>query len=327
MRIDQSYPMPEFPAKVRIPEALSGQRLDSALAEMFPDYSRSRLKQWIQQGQILLEGKQVKPKVKVFSDQELQLDIESVEPGEGCLPEDIPLDIVYQDESLIVINKPAGFVVHPAAGHHRGTLQNALLFYDESLAGVPRAGIVHRLDKDTTGLMVVARNLISHKYLVEQIQQREVHREYQALVHGVMTGGGTVDEPIGRHSHDRVRMTVREDGRPSVTHYRVLKRFRAYSHIHVELETGRTHQIRVHMQHLRHPVVGDPVYAGRPRIPAEADTVFIDLLRKFSRQALHAWRLSLIHPVSGEEISWQADLPEDMQQLLNAMQDDLEKHG
>jgi len=327
MRIDQSYPMPEFPAKVRIPEALSGQRLDSALAEMFPDYSRSRLKQWIQQGQILLEGKQVKPKVKVFSDQELQLDIESVEPNEGCLPEDIPLDIVYQDESLIVINKPAGFVVHPAAGHHRGTLQNALLFYDESLAGVPRAGIVHRLDKDTTGLMVVARNLISHKYLVEQIQQREIHREYQALVHGVMTGGGTVDEAIGRHSHDRVRMTVREDGRPSVTHYRVLKRFRAYSHIHVELETGRTHQIRVHMQHLRHPVVGDPVYAGRPRIPPEADTVFIELLRDFNRQALHAWRLSLMHPVSGEEISWQADLPEDMQQLLSAMQDDLDKHG
>ncbi len=319
--------MSEFPAKVRIPEALSGQRLDSALAEMFPDYSRNRLKQWIQQGQILLEGKQVKPKVKVFSDQELQLDIESVEPDEGCLPEDIPLDIVYQDESLIVINKPAGFVVHPAAGHHRGTLQNALLFYDESLAGVPRAGIVHRLDKDTTGLMVVARNLISHKYLVEQIQQREVHREYQAIVHGVMTGGGTVDEPIGRHSHDRVRMTVREDGRPSVTHYRVLKRFRAYSHIHVELETGRTHQIRVHMQHLRHPAVGDPVYAGRPRIPAEADVAFIDLLRGFNRQALHAWRLSLKHPVSGENISWQADLPEDMQQLLSAMQNDLEKHG
>jgi len=319
--------MPEFPAKVRVPEALSGQRLDSALAEMFPDYSRSRLKQWIQQGQILLEGKQVKPKVKVFSDQELQLDIEPVGYDEACQPEDIPLDIVYEDESLIVINKPAGFVVHPAAGHHRGTLQNALLFYDESLAGVPRAGIVHRLDKDTTGLMVVARNLVSHKTLVEQIQQREVHREYQATVHGVMTGGGTVDEPVGRHSHDRVRMTVREDGRPSVTHYRVLKRFRAYSHIHVELETGRTHQIRVHMQHLRHPVVGDPVYAGRPRIPPEADPVFIELLRGFNRQALHAWRLSLKHPASGEEISWQADLPEDMQQLLSAMQDDLEKHG
>lgn len=319
--------MPEFPAKIRIPEALSGQRLDSALAEMFPDYSRSRMKQWIQQGQILLEGRQVKPKVKVFSDQELQLDIESVEPDNDCLPEDIPLDIVYEDESLIVINKPTSFVVHPAAGHRQGTLQNALLFYDETLAAVPRAGIVHRLDKDTTGLMVVARNLVSHKYLVEQIQLREVHREYQAIVHGVMTGGGTVDEPIGRHQHDRVRMTVREDGRPSVTHYRVLQRFRVYSHIQVELETGRTHQIRVHMQHLRHPVVGDPVYAGRPRIPPGADAAFIEQLRNFGRQALHAWKLGLSHPETGEEISWQADLPDDMQALLTAMQGDLDKHG
>ena len=212
--------MIEFPAKVRVPEELSGQRLDCALAEMFPDYSRSRLKQWIQAGQILVEGKQVKPKARVFSDQELQLDIELDKSSDECIAEDIPLDIVYEDESLIVINKPADFVVHPAAGHHQGTLQNALLFYDEALAAVPRAGIVHRLDKDTTGLMVVARNLVSHKRLVEQIQRREVHRQYQALVHGVMTGGGTVDEPVGRHAHDRVRMTVRADGRPSVTHYR-----------------------------------------------------------------------------------------------------------
>lgn len=319
--------MIEFPAKVRVPEELSGQRLDCALAEMFPDYSRSRLKQWIQEGQILVEGKQVKPKAKVFSDQELQLDIELEKTSDECVPEDIPLDIVYEDESLIVINKPADFVVHPAAGHHEGTLQNALLFYDEALAAVPRAGIVHRLDKDTTGLMVVARNLVSHKYLVEQIQQREVHRQYQALVNGVMTGGGTVDEPIGRHAHDRVRMTVRADGRPSVTHYRVLQRFRAYSHIHVELETGRTHQIRVHMQYLRHPVVGDPVYAGRPRIPAEADDAFVALLRNFGRQALHAWKLSIVHPETSEEIGWQADLPGDMQKLLTAMQDDLDKHG
>jgi len=319
--------MSEFPEKIYIPDELSGQRLDVALAEMFPDYSRSRLKQWIQQGQILLDGQQVKPKVKVYGEQELQLNIEAVEVSDDCLPEDIPLNIIYEDESLIVVNKPAGLVVHPAAGHRAGTLQNGLLFYDESLAEVPRAGIVHRLDKDTTGLMVVARNLVSHKYLVNQIQQREVHREYQAVVHGVMTGGGTVDEPIGRHSHDRVRMTVREDGRPSVTHYRVLKRFRAYSHLHLELETGRTHQIRVHMQHLRHPIVGDPVYAGRPRIPPEAGAEFIELLRNFGRQALHAWRLSLVHPVTDETINWQADLPDDMQQLLSSMEEDLADHG
>lgn len=318
--------MPEFPSKVRIPENLSGQRLDVALAEMFPDYSRSRLKQWIQEGQILLEGKQAKPKIKVFSDQELQLNISPIE-SEDCLPEDIPIDIVYEDEELIVVNKPAGFVVHPAAGHRQGTLQNALLFYDEKLATVPRAGIVHRLDKDTTGLMVVARNLVSHKYLVEQIMQREVQREYQTLVHGVLTGGGTVDQPIGRHSHDRVRMTVREDGKPAVTHYRVLQRFRAHTHVHVKLETGRTHQIRVHMQHLRHPVVGDPVYTDRPRIPAEADKGFVEILRKMSRQSLHAWRLSLKHPGSGEEMAWEADLPDDMQCLIDAMKKDLEDHG
>jgi 23S rRNA pseudouridine1911/1915/1917 synthase len=319
--------MIEFPSKVRIPESLSGQRLDVALAEMFPDYSRSRLKQWIQEGQILLEGQQIKPKARVFCDQELQLNITHVDENKECLPEDIPLNIVYEDADVIVVNKPAGLVVHPAAGHRQGTLQNALLFYDEKLAVVPRAGIVHRLDKDTTGLMVVARNLSSHKYLVEQIMQRQMHREYQALVHGVFTGGGTVDQPIGRHSHDRVRMTVRDDGKPAITHYRVLKRFRVHTHVHVKLETGRTHQIRVHMQHLRRPVVGDPVYVGRPRIPAEADKNFVDLLRQMNRQALHAWRLSLKHPVTGEDMVWEAALPDDMQCLIGAMQMDLEEHG
>ena len=319
--------MPEFPSKVQVPESLSGQRLDVVLAEMFPDYSRSRLKQWIQEGQVLLEGQQVKPKIKVFTDQELQLNIAPIESNEECLPEDIPLDIAYEDDALIVINKPAGLVVHPAAGNRQGTLQNALLFYDERLATVPRAGIVHRLDKDTTGLMVVARNLVSHKYLVEQIMQRQMQREYQALVHGVLTGGGTVDQPIGRHSHDRVRMTVREDGKPAVSHYRVLARFRAHTHIHVKLETGRTHQIRVHMQHLRHPVVGDPIYVDRPRIPAEADKDFVERLRKMERQALHAWRLSLAHPDTGEAMTWEAALPDDMQCLIAAMQKDLETHG
>jgi len=310
-----------------IPDQLSGQRLDVVLAELMPDYSRSRLKQWLLDGQILLDGRQVKPKTKVHSDQQLELNVHVSDVSDECLPEDIPLNIVYEDESLIVVNKPAGLVVHPAVGNRQGTLQNALLFYDNTLADVPRAGIVHRLDKDTSGLMVVARTLASHKYLVDQIQRRDVHREYQTLVHGVMTGGGTVDQPIGRHTHDRVRMTVREDGRPSVTHYRVLDRYRVYTHLHVELETGRTHQIRVHMQHLRHPVVGDPVYSGRSRIPAEADESFLELLKNFNRQALHAWRLSLNHPETGELIQWEAPLPEDMQKLVAAMKEDLEQHG
>ncbi len=319
--------MSELPASLYVPEALSGMRLDAALAELLPDYSRSRLKQWIENGEILVEGQVVKPRFKISSDQQLQLNVEPGDENERCQPEAIELDVVYEDESLIVINKPANFVVHPAAGHPSGTLQNALLHYDASLSALPRAGIVHRLDKDTTGLMVVARSLSAHKYLVDQIQQREVSREYQALVHGVLTGGGTVDEPIGRHHHERIRMAVREDGRPSVTHYRVLDRFRVYSHIQLKLETGRTHQIRVHMQHIKHPIVGDPVYAGRPRIPPQADPVFIEQLRAFKRQALHAWRLSLAHPVSGEMMSWEADIPADMQQLIVAMKQDLEVHS
>ena len=319
--------MPEIQTTISIPEELAGQRLDVVLAELVPDYSRNRLKQWLLEGQILLDGQQAKPKTRVYGDQQLQLDIKVADVDEMCVPEDIPLNIVYEDESLIVVNKPAGLVVHPAAGHRQGTLQNALLYFDKTLADVPRAGIVHRLDKDTSGLMVVARPLASHKYLVNQIQQRDVHREYQTLVHGVMTGGGTVDQPIGRHAHDRIRMTVREDGRPSVTHYRVLDRYRVYTHLHVELETGRTHQIRVHMQHLRHPVVGDPVYAGRSRLPAGADENFLELLKNFKRQALHAWRLSLNHPETGELIQWEAPLPEDMENLIAGMKEDMEKHG
>lgn len=319
--------MPETFVKTRIPENLSGQRLDVAVAAMFPDYSRSRLKQWIEEGQILLDGEQVKPKAKVHTDQELQLDIQPLDLNETCEPEDIPLDIVYEDDALIVINKPAGFVVHPAAGHHQGTLQNALLFHDECLNQVPRAGIVHRLDKDTTGLMIVARTLSAHKILVDQLQRRDIHREYQALVHGVMTGGGTVDAAIGRHPRDRLRMAVREDGRAAVTHYRVLQRFRSHTHVHVQLETGRTHQIRVHMQHIRHAVVGDQLYAGRHKIPAQASEAFIHSLNNFKRQALHAWQLSLAHPDSGEPMHWQAPLPDDMQALLNAMHDDLAQHA
>lgn len=319
--------MPKIQKKICIPEELTGQRLDVVLAELMPDYSRSRLKQWLLEGQILLDGETSKPKTKVYADQQLVLNIDAVDSDESCVPENIPLDIIYEDETLIVINKPAGLVVHPAAGNRHGTLQNALLFYDNSLADVPRAGIVHRLDKDTSGLMVVARTLKSHKYLVDQIQQRKVHREYQTLVQGVMTGGGTVDQPIGRHKHDRIRMTVREDGRPSVTHYRVLDRYRLYTHLHVELETGRTHQIRVHMQYLRHPVVGDPVYSGRFRLPPGADESFIEILKNFNRQALHAWRLSLNHPETGELLQWEAPLPEDMERLISSMKKDLARHG
>ena len=310
----------------QLTEDFAGKRLDVVLAELFPDYSRSRLKIWIDQGQVLVNGKNVKPKTKMSGDEELQLTIQTIESEENCVAEDIPINIVYQDESIIVINKPAGLVVHPAAGHYTGTLQNALLYYDESLAEVPRAGIVHRLDKDTTGLMVVARNLTSHKYLVKQIQKHEVTREYQTVVFGVMTGGGMIDQPIGRHPRDRIKMAVRKNGREAVTHYRLLERFREHSHLKVQLETGRTHQIRVHMSYLRHSIVGDPVYAGRHRIPADAAPELIDCIHGFKRQALHAWRLRFKHPVSGEEVSYEAPLPDDMQRLLTLLQADLKSH-
>jgi 23S rRNA pseudouridine1911/1915/1917 synthase len=311
----------------QVPGEFAGQRLDAALASMFPDYSRSRLQQWIRDGQVLLDGEIVKPRTRLAGDEVLQMHVQQEPPPERLLPQDIPVDIVFEDEDIIVLNKPAGLVVHPAAGHADGTLVNALLHFDAGLARIPRAGIVHRLDKDTTGLMVVARNLRSHKHLVEELQQRTVTREYQAVVQGVMTAGGTVDAPLGRHARDRVRMCVRDDGKSAATHYRVITRFREHTHVQLKLESGRTHQIRVHMQYIRHPIVGDPVYGGRQRLPPHADDALIAQLRAFDRQALHAFRLSLVHPDSGKRLSWKSPLPEDMVQLLGALQTDAELHG
>ena len=305
----------------------AGQRLDAALASMFPDYSRSRLQQWIRDGQVLLDGAIAKPKTRLTGDETLELNIHLDHRPDEAQPQDIPLQVVFEDEDIIVLNKPAGLVVHPAAGHADGTLVNALLHFDAGLVRVPRAGIVHRLDKDTTGLMVVARNLRAHKHLVEELQQRTVSREYQAVVHGVITAGGTVDAPIGRHMRDRVRMCVRDDGKPATTHYRVIKRYREHTHVQLKLESGRTHQIRVHMQYIRHPIVGDPVYGGRQRIPPRAEQELVAQLRGFKRQALHACRLSLVHPQTGKQLTWRAPLPADMVQLLAVLEQDLEHHG
>ena len=315
------------PVIKRVSEQYAGQRLDAALASMFPDYSRSRLQQWIRDGRVLLDGELVKPRTRLAGDEMLVLNLIPDDRPELFLPQAIALGIVYEDEAIIVVDKPAGLVVHPAIGHADGTLVNALLHHDADLARVPRAGIVHRLDKDTSGLMVVARNLRAHKHLVAELQQRSVKREYQAVVQGVITAGGTVDAPIGRHVRDRVRMCVRDDGKQATTHYRVIKRFRDQTHIQLQLESGRTHQIRVHMQHIRHTIVGDPVYGGRQRIPAQAEHELIEMLRNFKRQALHAFRLSLLHPESREQMSWQSELPDDMLQLLAALQRDMELHG
>ncbi len=310
--------------QAEVPLELAGSRLDQALAKLFPDFSRSRLQQWVKQGCVLVDGEVMRPKDKLLGGESIELDVQ-LEAESEFKPEPIQLDIVYQDDALIVINKPAGLVVHPAAGNWQGTLLNALLHHDPEIAVVPRAGIVHRLDKETTGLLVVARTLEAQTALVEQLQAREFTREYDAVVHGVLTGGGTVDEPIGRHPVDRKRMAVVRNGKPAVTHYRLAERFRAHTHIKVQLETGRTHQIRVHMAHRHNPLVGDPVYGGRLRIPPACSPELEQMLRNFHRQALHASRLGLVHPQSGEYLEWTAELPQDMQQLLTVLRHDLEQ--
>jgi len=301
-----------------IPEQAAGRRLDQVLAELFSQYSRSRLQQWTKQGLVLLDGKPATVRQRVLGGETVEVRAELQDEG-AVEPQAMALDIVYQDRHLLVINKPAGLVVHPAAGNRDGTLQNGLLHFDPDLATVPRAGIVHRLDKDTSGLMVVARTLEAHTSLVTQLQARTVSREYLALVHSVLTAGGTVDAPIGRHPKDRLRMAVVESGKPAVSHYRVLERFAAHTLVQVRLETGRTHQIRVHMAHIHCPLVGDPVYGGRQRIPRGASQRLQEALRGFRRQALHARRLAFVHPQSGEEVSWEVGLPEDFAALLDVV--------
>lgn len=302
-----------------VPTELMGARLDFAAAELFPQYSRSRLQAWIKSSALTIDGRAGKAKEKILGGEVLQLIAEPEEQGDWQA-EDIALDIIYEDEQLIVINKPANLVVHPAAGNRSGTLLNALLFHCADLINVPRAGIVHRLDKDTTGLMVVAKTLQAHADLVGQLQERSVSREYEAVVQGVMTGGGKVDAAIGRHPRQRQKMAVLEfGGKEAITHYRVIQRFANHTHIRLKLETGRTHQIRVHMAHIGYSLVGDATYAGRFKIPKQASPQLLETLRNFGRQALHAAQLGLIHPVSGEYMEWQVDHPADFQQLLDAL--------
>lgn len=304
-----------------VPPELAGQRLDRALVELLPDYSRSRLQQWIEQGRVTVEDQPSRSRERVEAGQQIRVMLEPQRLIE-TQGQDLPLDLVYEDAALLVINKPAGLVVHPGAGNADGTLLNALLHYAPELAQVPRAGIVHRIDKDTSGLLVVARTLTSHATLVDALATRAVTREYEAVICGVLTAGGTVDQPIGRDERDRKRMRVKSAARTAVTHYRVIERYRAHTHVLLKLETGRTHQIRVHMQHIRHPLVGDPVYGGRQGMPAGASLELRESLQGFRRQALHARRLSLAHPVSSAVMQWEAAVPADMQRLLTALRAD-----
>ena len=309
-----------------VPESCLGKRFDQTLAEMFPDYSRSRLKEWILAGHVTVDGVVVdKAREKMFGGEEIAIDTE-VEAEVRFEAQDIPLNIVYEDDDILVINKPAGLVVHPGAGNPDGTVLNALLHHCPQLDVVPRAGIVHRLDKDTTGLMVVAKTIAAQTNLVESLQAREITREYEAIASGIMTAGGVVDEPIGRHATKRTHMAVTFSGRPSITHYRVMEKFRLHTRLRLRLETGRTHQIRVHMAHITHPLAGDPVYGGRPRPPKNASEELREMLRQFKRQALHAAMLSLYHPITGVQMTWHADIPADMVKLTDMLREDTKLH-
>ena len=304
-----------------VPDSAAGRRFDAVLADLFPDYSRSRLTEWIKAGNALLDGRQVRPRDPVRGGETASLGV-VLDAQTHSLPEDIPLDVLYEDGEVLVLNKPAGLVVHPGAGNPTGTLVNGLLFRDPTLVLLPRAGIVHRLDKDTSGVMVVARTLPAHTALVEQLSARGVHRQYLAIVSGSMVSGGTVDAPIDRHSRDRIRMAVREEGRDAVTHYRLRERFRAHTALECRLETGRTHQIRVHMAHLKYPIIGDPLYGGSLKLPKGASDELIAALRGFKRQALHAEVLEFQHPATGEPLRVAAPVPADMLGLLKALRDD-----
>jgi len=302
----------------RIDAEDAGSRLDQTLSLLLPEYSRSKIQEWIRDGFVRLNQQTCKPRQKVYTNDLVDLDVPVV-----CRlsdrPQAVEFEILHQDSDIFVINKPANLVVHPAAGHIDGTLVNGLLNIDAQLEQLPRAGIVHRLDKDTTGVMVVARNLIAHRSLVDQLQQRLVKREYIAITQGMITAGRTIETGIARHPVNRKKMAVSEKGKRAITHFQVVQRFKHHSLIDVQLETGRTHQIRVHLAHIKHPLLGDPVYGGRERIPSGIKPDLADLIRHFGRQALHARRLSFTHPQSGHHCCFEADLPADFQTLLKVL--------
>jgi 23S rRNA pseudouridine1911/1915/1917 synthase len=307
--------------RLRVPDELGGRRLDQAAATLLPEFSRSRLKSWIDAGRLTVAGRAARPRMLLKGGEELSLDAE-LETAVPVAPEPIEIDVVFSDEALLVVDKPGGLVVHPGAGHRAGTLQNALLNRYPELAVLPRAGLVHRLDKDTSGLLLVARTIESQTALAAALERRAIKRIYEAICQGQLTGGGTIDAPIGRHRRERTKMAVDRGGRVARTHYRVVERFRAHTHVEVQLETGRTHQIRVHMAHIRAPLLGDPVYGGRPKLPVSPSEELRLALQGFRRQALHASRLELDHPVSGQPLSFESPLPADLARLIALLRAD-----
>ena len=304
-----------------IPDEMFGKRLDQALAVLLPEHSRARLQGWIRNGFVQVNKKSMRPRDKVRGGERIEIRAE-IEAQNSASPEDIPLEIVFEDEHLIIINKAAGLVVHPGAGNPQHTLMNALLHHDQQLTQVSRAGIVHRLDKDTTGLLVIARTPQSHTYLVDQLQRRKIDREYETIVNGIMTAGGTIEQPIGRHPRYRTRMAVVKNGRAATTHYRIIKKYRHHTHLQVNLESGRTHQIRVHLTWYHYPIIGDPVYGTMRQLVKGMDPNLASVITAFPRQALHARTIKLVHPQSNELMEWKAPIPGDMVALINALEAD-----
>lgn len=318
---EMSHSIQSIHLTAEVPLDWRGKRLDVALALLFAEHSRSRLKAWVEQGQVRVDGLSKRPKDKLKGGEHIEIQAELEEQG-AWEAESLPLDILYQDDHLLVINKSKNQVVHPAAGHSSGTLLNALLHEVPNLRVLPRAGIVHRLDKDTTGLLVVAKTLEAHTALVAALQARQIERIYHAVIQGALLSGGTVNAPMGRHPKDRKRMAVVASGKEAISHYRVLEKFRTHTLVQVKLETGRTHQIRVHLAHLNYPILGDKLYGGRLRLPKSAGPTLLQLIQTFPRQALHAKQLGLIHPFTQEKMQWESPLPEDMQNLLDTLRND-----
>ena len=310
--------MSKLQLQITIPEELSGKRLDQALAILYPEHSRSRIQSWIKSGDVSVNQSHHKQRDEVNYGDVIEIDTElqSIDSYEA---EEIELDIIYEDKDIIIINKPAGLVVHPGAGNPNHTLVNALLHFDNTLQAIPRAGVIHRLDKDTTGIMVVARTLESHTFLVDKLQKREIKREYQTVVCGQLISGGSIENKMGRHPVHRTKMAVTHSGKVATTHYKILKKFQHYTHLHVQLETGRTHQIRVHMSHIKHPIVGDPVYGNNKSFKKGIDPELRDIIGNFKRQALHAFSLELPHPSSTDKMKFTTELPDDINTLINAL--------
>jgi 23S rRNA pseudouridine1911/1915/1917 synthase len=307
---------------LQVPDNCQGLRLDQVLASLLPEYSRTRLQSWIKSGFITVNNQQLTQREKIAAGDTIHICVDRI-PGDILSNgQDIPLDVIHEDPDLIIINKPSGLVVHPGAGNPNNTLYNALLYHYPDLEEIPRAGIIQRLDKETSGIMVITRSLPAHTLLVRDLQSRKINREYQAIVHGSLTAGRTIDAPIGRHPIKRTRMAVIDSGKPAVTHIRVLQRFNDITHVQVKLESGRTHQIRVHMSNIHHPIVGDPLYGGRRKHPSGLSPEQAKKISAFPRQALHAWRLQLTHPTTSELMLWTADIPEDMASQLSVLKDD-----